>query len=538
MSALRLARGIPCLAAALLLWSPPLRAQAPDFDFGAPWPFSGGNIHNTRSTRFADPRLNPETVAGLTVKWVFTTAGDVSATPTVEGGALYVPDWGGMLWKLDTATGQAIWSHAVADYTGNPKSYSRTSPAIGGRAIVFGDRAGATVMAVDKHTGNLLWKRVLDPLPSSWISSAPVIFGNRVYVGVSSNQEALAASVPGFQLSFRGRVVSLDLETGAIVWEFRTVPDGYTGGAIVGSNLVIDEKRLSLYTGTGNNYSVPEAAATCLFVSSTVEEQQACLDPANYEDTIVSLDLRDGHLKWFFRTRGFDTFTGNCRIGSPLCEQPAGPDFDFASAPNLFTIRHHRDGDRDGDLGGEESQDIVGLGQKSGVYWALDADDGSVVWSTQVGPGGPLGGIEWGSAVDDGHIYVAECDLLHLPYHLGGPTGPITLAGSWAALDPATGDFVWQVPTVGQDPGHPQLGSLAIGAVSAANGVMFAGTTSGDMVALDGASGKLLWRFASGGTVTGSPAIVGDTLYWGTGYSDQRITSISIHKLYAFTLPR
>jgi polyvinyl alcohol dehydrogenase (cytochrome) len=534
---------LPALAA-IFLSSAPLHAQTPgfgvdgDFDeLGVPWPFSGGNIHNTRTALFADPELNPQTVAGLSVKWVFTTAGDVSATPTVEGRALYMPDWGGMLWKLDTETGAVIWSHKVSDYTGNPKSFSRTSPAIAGRAIIFGDQAGATVMAVDKVTGRLLWKRVVDPLPSAWITGAPVVFGDRVYVGVASNEEALAASVPGFQVSFRGRAVSLDLATGAVRWEFSTVPEGYTGGAVVGGNLVIDEKRRSLYFGSGNNYSVPQAAAICLFASSTVDEDRACLDPANYEDSILAVDLFDGHLKWVFHTLGFDVFTGNCLIGSPLCPKPAGPDFDFASAPNLFTVLRDSDSDDDLDLGGAREQDMLGVGQKSGVYWALNPDDGSLIWSRVVGPGGELGGIEWDSAVDGKRIYVAESDLFHLPYSLGGPTGPVTRGGSWAALDPATGALLWQVPSVGNDPAHPKAGALAISAMSSANGVVFAGTNSGDMVALDGATGKVLWDFKSGGSVIGGPAIVGDSLYWGSGYSSPLMGHISNNRLYAFTLP-
>jgi len=75
---------------------------------------------------------------------------------------------------------------------------------------------------------------------------------------------------------------------------------------------------------------------------------------------------------------------------------PAGPDFDFGSAPNLLTIVKH----------GTE-RDMVGAGQKSGVYWALDPDTGATIWATLVGPGGALGGIEWGSATDGKHIYVA-----------------------------------------------------------------------------------------------------------------------------------
>jgi len=50
---------------------------------------------------------------------------------------------------------------------------------------------------------------------------------------------------------------------------------------------------------------------------------------------------------------------------------------------------------------------IVGFGQKSGIFWALNPDNGNIVWSTPVGPGASLGGIEWGTATDGQRIYVA-----------------------------------------------------------------------------------------------------------------------------------
>ena len=32
--------------------------------------------------------------------------------------AVYFPDWGGKLWKIDAQTGTVMWSRAIADYTG------------------------------------------------------------------------------------------------------------------------------------------------------------------------------------------------------------------------------------------------------------------------------------------------------------------------------------------------------------------------------------------------------------------------------------
>src|SRR5262249_808032 len=114
------------------------------------WKVYGGNLHNTHSSLF-ERKINTRNVSRLSVKWSFTTGGDVSATPTIEGCALYVPDFGGNLFKLDTRDGSVIWTTKISDYTGNSASYSRNSPAIAGDRIILGDQASGTVMAVDKY---------------------------------------------------------------------------------------------------------------------------------------------------------------------------------------------------------------------------------------------------------------------------------------------------------------------------------------------------------------------------------------------------
>ena len=81
-----------------------------------------------------------------------------------------------------------------------------------------------------------------------------------------------------------------------------------------------------------------------------------------------------------------------------------GPDFDFGSGVNLITVQTKKG-----------PVQILGAGQKSGVYSALDPSTGHVRWATQVGPGSSLGGIEWGSATDGTRIYVAIANLYGTP---------------------------------------------------------------------------------------------------------------------------
>ena len=55
---------------------------------------------------------------------------------------------------------------------------------------------------------------------------------------------------------------------------------------------------------------------------------------------------------------------------------------------------------------GPNGKQLIGAGQKSGWFYALDPKDGSLVWKTEVGPGGKLGGIEFGGATDGERVYV------------------------------------------------------------------------------------------------------------------------------------
>jgi polyvinyl alcohol dehydrogenase (cytochrome) len=187
----------------------------------------------------------------------------------------------------------------------------------------------------------------------------------------------------------------------------------------------------------------------------------------------------------------------------------------------------------------------VGLGQKSGVYWALNPRTGSVVWRTQVGPGSNYGGIQWGSATDGSDVYVAISDFDGLPYSITSADGhkSTTDGGSWAALDAATGKILWQVA-------DPQR-AADMGYVSTANGVIYAGSTAAtgdDMYALDARTGRILWRFAGHGPVVSGAAIVGRMVYWGVGYNTVatrcpggfgaiQYCAGSGDKLYAFTVP-
>lgn len=436
-------------------------------------------------------------------KWVFTTGGDVSATPTIGNDALYFPDWGGNLFAVRKGDGQVIWSHKISEYDGVFGSVSRVSPALHGDDLILGDiesgnlpHNGANMMAVDRHTGALKWKTQVDTNPAAIITGSAVVLGDVAYVGVSSNEEALASSNSYKCCSFRGSVVAMNANSGAILWKTFVVPGpdsqtpSYSGGAIW-QLPAIDTARGSLYVGTGNNYSVPDSVKACQAASNPTGN--SCLAADDFFDSALSLDLKTGAVKWAKRLQGFDVWTVAC-ISQPVgvnCPSPSSPDYDLGgSGPNLLPT-------------------MVGFGQKSGMYWALDPDTGKIKWSTVVGPGGTLGGIEWGTATDGSRIYVAIANGGHEPYRLR-PSGVTTTGGAWSALDVSTGEVLWQTA----DP----MGAIDTGAVTVANGSVYAGSYSGHMYTLNAKTGQITFDFDSKGSVIDAPAIVDGVVYWGSGY--------------------
>ncbi|MCB0032571.1 MAG: PQQ-binding-like beta-propeller repeat protein [Anaerolineales bacterium] len=464
----------------------------------------------------------------MTVKWVFTTEGDVSATPAVDGETVYFPDWAGYLYAIDRRTGLPKWAVSIPAVTGIPGDKARATPAVTEDKVIIGTQGpfggGGLILAFDKFTGGLLWATAADTHPAAIITQSATVFDGRVYVGVSSLEEALAAVIPDYPCcTFQGSMLALDLETGAIVWKTYTTPDGFSGNAVWGSSPAIDTKRGQLYIATGNNYSVPQSVLDCVAAAGDdADAKAACLPPDNHFDSILALDMETGMIRWATRAIPYDAWTVDCipffGDGSN-CPDPAGPDYDFGQAPALFSVKPS---------GGGMPHDFVGAGQKSGQYWALDPDSGAVAWVTQAGPGGTAGGLQWGSAVDGQRVYTANANSGAVPWVL--PNGTATTEGIWSGLDAATGEVLWQ--TV------PPYGGSTSGPVTTANGVVYGCSLDplGHMYAMDAANGTILWSFASGGSCLSGAAISNGTIFWGSGYSNLGLGTPN-NKLYAFAVP-
>lgn len=491
----------------------------------ADWTSAGQNAANTHNQP-NETVISPSNASKLVQKWSLTTHGDVTDTPAESNGVVYFTDRGTVdpnnptgpstLWAVKASNGQVLWSDPIQSYTGITGDGSRETPAITsngtlilGNAAPASSEAGSWLMGINAATGALEWKTQLDAHPMAQTTSSPTVYGTTAYIGVSSLEEQAAATSGYPCCTFRGSVVAVNTTTGAIQWKSYMAPDnggqpgGYSGDGVWGSSPAVDPATGEVYVGTGNNYTVPSGVCT-------QPNETGCAPVASndYPDSIVALNMKTGAVAWHQSTLSSDASTTAC-TASDAC----GPDSDFGSAPNLYTTTNPSTG---------KPETLLGIGQKSGWYYAVNPSTGAIVWKTSVGPGGYFGGVMWGSATDGNRIYVAEADANGTAYTVNGKS--IT-SGSWAALNAATGAIEWQTP-------DPQ-GSTDTGFMSVANGVVYApsnAATGNNMYALNASTGAVLWGFASGGSVDGGADITNGNVYWGSG----NYTGTNNNKIYAF----
>src|SRR5262249_28458799 len=159
-----------------------------------------------------------------------------------------------------------------------------------GLAAYFGDQA-ANMYAVDAANGKVIWKVKVDDHPQAAITAASALYQGRLYVPVSSREEAKVADPKYPCCIFHGSVLALDAATGKRIWKTFTIDEKPVAGkknsvgtlimgpsgAPVWNTPTIDTKRNVLYVGTGNNYSPPAT---------------------KFSDSILALDLGTGRIKW------------------------------------------------------------------------------------------------------------------------------------------------------------------------------------------------------------------------------------------------
>jgi polyvinyl alcohol dehydrogenase (cytochrome) len=399
-----------------------------------------------------------------------------------------------------------------------------------------------TVRAFDARTGKAIWQSpVLETHPAAVMTGTPVVAGDRLLVPISSIEEAAAMNKAYACCTFRGSLVALDLKSGKPLWKTHTISEpktvirekdgglqvsGPAGAAIWGAPS-IDRKRGLVYVVTGDSYT-------------DVDTKGA--------DAVMALEIATGKIRWRQQVTEKDNYVLGCGRGSTSgnCPTVLGPDFDFGATPVLAKA-----------AGGKQ---VLVAGQKSGLVYGFDPDTGRRLWTTQVGAGSALGGVEWGIGADDARVYVPISDL-GVIFGEGRPDyqGPAAKPGLYA-LDPATGKIVWSQPApkapcvYAADKGQPSRCARAQSAAPAIiPGVVFEGGLDGWFRAYDAATGRIVWEYSTtaqtydtlngikgqpGGGIDGmGPTVAHGMVYVMSGHNGAaRVGSNGVNVLLAFSM--
>ncbi|KAL8035605.1 hypothetical protein ABFX02_12G108100 [Erythranthe guttata] len=463
---------------------------------GLRWLTHGGDITNRRNA--VGGAINPITVklGLLRQKWKFLAGFDITATPSVADGVVYFPSWNGNLYAVDASNGALIWQRSLVQLTvltptgryGNA-TVSRATPVVAGDRNIWARLCGCC------YTGHGSTRLVNSARPAS--------------VGLS---DLVWNCLQGtYTLPHNGGQIG-----------------GYSGAAIWGSSPSIDTVRGQVYVGTGNLYLAPAEVLQCQARQNNrttpPSTDDQCFGPEIHFDSLMAFDINTGSIVWARQLGGYDVFYFACLVpNNPDC--PPGPnlDADFGEAPMLITIISNR-----------RLRDVVVAVQKSGFAWALDRDNGDIVWFTKAGPGSLEGGGVWGAATDGARVYTNIVNNDNLPFTLK-PSTQTTTSGGWVAMDANTGRILWTTANPSNESAH--------GPVTVVNGVLFAGSVapSGPVYAMDARTGAIIWSFEIGATIYGGVSVSYGCVYIGHGYS---VSLAKFHPtwnsgkyLFAFCIP-
>ncbi len=352
----------------------------------------GFNTSNTRTLDPAKVGLAGKDLTKLEPAWVvaFPNAITMRSQAAVVGNTLFVPvgESNNRMFAFDIADNAKPCIQWV--YEGNQTL--RTSAGFGtrkdGKKVVMVGDMGGFVHMIDAMNGKELWSQHMGLFPGSISTGTPVLVGDKV-IAPSSQYEIMLAGQDSHECcKIHGGVVALDAITGKRVWEGHTMEqakplrdrgDGKMiwgpSGAPVWNSPSIDLKRNLLYVGTGEANSAPAHKNT---------------------NAIIAFDMKDGAIKWSHQATADDVYNVGC-----------GP-----KGGGLNCAKEHETVYRDVDFGAStiiakapNGKELVLAGQKSGTVWAMDPDTGKVVWRRDIGTGGAMGGVHWGLAADDTHVY-------------------------------------------------------------------------------------------------------------------------------------
>ena len=259
------------------------------------------------------------------------------------------------------------------------------------------------------------------------------------------------------QLSDDARLVSRELETGRRRWQRKLGSLSASTPALEDGRVYVTLLETSGGSGSGRVVCLRFGDGKILWSKTLPSRSES--SPlvhggrvlfGSEDGTLYALDARSGRQEWTYRAAG-------AVKGSPTL-----------------------------------SDGVLFFGDYGGVVQAVRARDGARIWSSSAAKGLVRSGNFYATAaVAFGRVYIGATD------------------GRAYSLSARDGRVAWAVQT-----GRYVYSSAAVKDVAGLGPTVYFGSYDGVFYAVDARSGERRWTHRSGGKISGSPTIVGDTVYY------------------------
>ncbi|MCI4366328.1 MAG: PQQ-binding-like beta-propeller repeat protein [Thermoplasmata archaeon] len=210
--------------------------------------------------------------SGLKMLWSYSTGAEISASPAVVNGVVYVGSWNGYEYALNASSGSLLWKTFLGlDPYGNRTSGISSSATVVGNTLYVGG-GNSSWYALNTSDGAIRWNVTIENISQGYYNwASPLIAHGRAFVGLSSKGDHPLVYAGLLQLSLKSHSIKRFFNTtaggtlGASIWTspayavatntvFVTTGNPGANGSVYGNSILSFNASTLHLTG---NWTVP-----------------------------------------------------------------------------------------------------------------------------------------------------------------------------------------------------------------------------------------------------------------------------------------
>ena len=295
-------------------------------------------------------QINAGNVGALSVAWTWSLPnGPSEATPLIHDGVMFVHGFGDVVQALDAETGDLLWQYRRRLPDGVGPSVKRSISIYGGRLFV--PTSDVHIVALDARTGEVVWDSpIADAQAGFRMTGGPLVAAGKVMIGT-------VGRTPGGNY-----ITALDTETGEEAWRFYAIARPGEPGGDSWNGLDLDARNGASVWVPGSydpelNLAYFGPAQTYDTGPLRVLADESFSNDGLYTNSTVALNPDTGRLVWFYQHLPNDQWDLDWAFERTIIELPVGGTM----------------------------QKVVVTGGKQAIFDVVRADDGSYVFSMDLG---------------------------------------------------------------------------------------------------------------------------------------------------------